>query len=94
MHLRDSAIEEIRIAALLHDIGKIGIDDNVLNKPSSLSPEEFDEIKRHPVIGRKIIDEIHLSNTINAAVLYHHCNYDATGYPSDGPGPGKLKYFV
>ncbi len=90
MHLRDSAIEEIRIAALLHDIGKIGIDDNVLNKPSSLSPEEFDEIKRHPVIGRKIIDEIHLSNTINAAVLYHHCNYDATGYPSDGPGPGKL----
>ena len=90
MHLRSSVIEEIRIAALLHDIGKIGIDDSVLNKPAPLSAQELDEIKRHPIIGRNIIDEIHLSNTINAAVLYHHCNYDGSGYPEDGPGPGKL----
>ena len=90
MHLRPAEVEEIKIAALLHDIGKIGVEDSVLNKPAALTPEEFAEIKQHPVIGRKIVEDIHLSDTVNNAILFHHCRFDGAGYPADGPGPGKL----
>lgn len=78
-------IEEIKIAALLHDVGKIGIHDSVLLKAGALTQEEFAMIKTHPVTGYKIIKSIHLSDTINDAVLYHHYNYDCSGYPVVDP---------
>jgi putative nucleotidyltransferase with HDIG domain len=84
LKLPQKMVADIQIAALIHDIGKIGIDDYILNKPSELTCEEFEQIKKHPVIGREIIDEIQFSKTIMDAVLYHHCHYDGSGYPCSG----------
>jgi len=80
-------VSEIKIAALIHDVGKIGIEDCILNKPGTLSREEFEQIKKHPVIGSEIIEEIHFSRTVVDAVLYHHCRYDGCGYPCEGAVP-------
>ena len=90
MHKSPSFVADVKTAALLHDVGKIGIDDAVLNKPAALTAEEFELIQQHPVMGRKIIDSIRFSDTVNDAVLYHHHRYDAKGYPVEGPGPGEL----
>lgn len=81
MGLSHKMISEIQIAALIHDIGKIGIEDSILNKPGKLDEAEFEQIKKHPEIGGKIIEEVHFSKTVVDAVLYHHCNYDGSGYP-------------
>lgn len=85
-----SFTDQVKMAALLHDTGKIGVEDAVLRKPGPLTPEEYDIIKQHPVVGRKIIESINLSNVVNDAVLYHHRRYDATGYPEEGPPAGEL----
>ena len=90
MHKSPSFVADVKTAALLHDVGKIGIDDAVLNKPAALTAEEFELIQQHPVMGRKIIDSIRFSDTVNDAVLYHHHRYDAKGYPAEGPAPGEL----
>ena len=84
LHMTAKEVSDIKVAALLHDIGKIGIEDNILNKPGSLTHDEFEEIKRHPAIGMDIIRDIRLSKTVNDAVLYHHYGFDLTGYPKDG----------
>jgi putative nucleotidyltransferase with HDIG domain len=81
LHMTGREVGDIKVAALLHDIGKIGIEDNILNKPGSLTHDEFEEIKKHPAIGMDIIKDIRLSKTVNDAVLYHHFCYDLTGYP-------------
>lgn len=85
-----SFTDQVKMAALLHDTGKIGVEDAVLRKPGPLTPEEYDIIKQHPVVGRKIIESINLSNVVNDAVLYHHRRFDATGYPEEGPNAGEL----
>lgn len=87
MGLSKKMIADIEIAALIHDIGKIGIEDNILNKPGRLDLDEFEQIKKHPVIGAEIIEEINFSKTIVDAVLYHHCNYDGSGYPCTDDKP-------
>jgi putative nucleotidyltransferase with HDIG domain len=74
-------IERIRIGALLHDIGKIGISDAVLQKPGRLTREEFDLIKQHPVIGRRILESVQGFAPYLAAVELHHENWNGTGYP-------------
>jgi HD-GYP domain-containing protein (c-di-GMP phosphodiesterase class II) len=74
-------IERIRIGALLHDIGKIGIADHVLQKPGRLTEEEFALVKQHPVIGRRILEGVHGFSDYLAAVELHHENWDGTGYP-------------
>ncbi len=85
-----SFTDQVKIAALLHDTGKIGVEDAVLRKPGALTAEEYDIIKQHPVVGRRIIESINLSNVVNDAVLYHHHRYDGAGYPEEGPLPGEL----
>ena len=85
-----SFTDQVKIAALLHDTGKIGVEDAVLRKPGALTAEEYDIIKQHPVVGRRIIESINLSNVVNDAVLYHHHRYDGTGYPEEGPAAGEL----
>ena len=85
-----SFTDQVKMAALLHDTGKIGVEDAVLRKPGPLTPEEYDIIKQHPVVGRRIIESINLSNVVNDAVLYHHHRYDGAGYPDEGPAPGAL----
>jgi putative nucleotidyltransferase with HDIG domain len=79
--LSDQDAETIRVAAQLHDIGKIGIPDAVLQKPGMLTPEEYGLIKLHPQIGRKILEKVGRFESLLAVVELHHENYDGTGYP-------------
>lgn len=81
MALAPDDIERIRIGALLHDIGKIGIADRVLQKPGRLNEEEWQAIKEHPVIGRRILEEVNGFAPYLGAVELHHENWDGSGYP-------------
>ncbi len=73
--------EEIRIAAQLHDMGKIGLPDAVLQKPGTLTPEEYGLIKLHPQIGRRMLEKVAGFSQLLDIVELHHENYDGTGYP-------------
>jgi len=74
-------VERVRIGALLHDIGKIGVSDSVLQKPGRLTDDEFDQVKQHPVIGRRILEGVQgFAEYLNAVEL-HHENWNGTGYP-------------
>lgn len=77
----DSDLANIRMGGILHDIGKIGVDDSVLRKPSRLTDEEFEQIKRHPVLGYEILKGIEQFRSILPAVRHHHESWDGTGYP-------------
>lgn len=79
--LSPKKVENLRIAAILHDIGKIGVDESILNKPGRLTVEEFDKIKQHPEIGVKIIKDIDFLKDAAAIILSHHERYDGAGYP-------------
>lgn len=79
--LSDEKIENIKIAALLHDIGKVGISDSILRKPFSLSVDEYEEIKKHASLGAEIIEGVDFLKEIAAIVEQHHERYDGTGYP-------------
>ena len=76
-------VEEIRIAASMHDIGKIGVPDHILRKPGELTPEEFEIMKMHTLIGGKILDrsEASLVQMARDIALYHHECWDGSGYP-------------
>lgn len=82
MGLKNKQIENIKIAALLHDIGKIGIDDNILKKPDRLTDREFEDIKKHPSIGAEIIKDVDFLKEIVNIVKHHHERYDGNGYPA------------
>jgi HD-GYP domain-containing protein (c-di-GMP phosphodiesterase class II) len=73
--------ETIRVAAEMHDIGKIGIPDAVLQKSGPLSAAEFGLIKLHPQIGRRILEKTVLFQPLLAVVELHHENFDGSGYP-------------
>jgi diguanylate cyclase (GGDEF)-like protein/PAS domain S-box-containing protein len=82
LHLPQEEIEVIRQAAILHDLGKIGISERILNKKTRLTPREFAEIKKHPQIGVDIIRPIQFLRNIIPSVLYHHERWDGRGYPN------------
>lgn len=86
MRLSAEDVERIRVGALLHDIGKIGVDDNVLQKPGKLTAEEFAMVKQHPVIGRRILEGVQGFAPYLGAVELHHENWDGTGYPKGQSG--------
>jgi diguanylate cyclase len=74
-------INAIRIIALLHDIGKIGIEDKILNKPQQLNSEEYIQIKKHPEIGARILSSVIEFSEVSISVLQHHERWDGKGYP-------------
>ena len=74
-------VEAIGIAALLHDIGKLGIPDRVLHKPGPLTHDEYDEVKRHAALGAEILSAAALPDSLALLVRHHHENWDSTGYP-------------
>ncbi|WP_406768915.1 HD-GYP domain-containing protein [Candidatus Clostridium stratigraminis] len=82
----DTKIERIRIASLLHDVGKIGIDDKILNKPGRLTNEEYEIIKSHPEIGYNILKDIKNLQDLLPIVRNHHERYDGKGYPDGKSG--------
>jgi len=79
--LSEEKVEEIRIAGMLHDVGKIGVADEILHKPSKLTQLEYEEVKKHPAIGSWILNTLELSDTTMDAINYHHERYDGKGYP-------------
>ena len=74
-------LNTIYMAGLLHDVGKIGIQESVLRKPGALTPEEFEHIKLHPELGYRIIADIQQLADVLPAVLHHHEQWDGHGYP-------------
>ncbi len=82
IRLPEAEIERIKLGALLHDIGKIGIPENVLKKPDKLNDEEWEIMKQHPTIGAdKVLAPNDLLTDLIPMVKYHHEHYDGTGYP-------------
>lgn len=81
MGLSIDEIRGIEIAAYLHDVGKIGISEEVLNKPAQLSEEEREQIKQHPAIGVSILEPIEFPWPVVSAVEHHHEKYNGGGYP-------------
>lgn len=77
----EKEIQDISSIALLHDIGKIGVPDNVLNKPGKLTQEEYQLMKQHTVIGAEILKDIDMLPGIDIGAKYHHERYDGKGYP-------------
>ncbi|WP_233067572.1 HD-GYP domain-containing protein [Sphaerochaeta sp. S2] len=71
----------MRIAGLLHDIGKIGVPESILNKPGTLSESEWEVIKRHPETGFRILSASNEFTDISSAILEHHEHWDGSGYP-------------
>jgi len=76
-----SELKVLEWAGLLHDVGKIGIPEDILNKPGRLTEAEFDQIKRHSVMGHEILKPIASLEQVLAGVLYHHETPDGSGYP-------------
>jgi putative nucleotidyltransferase with HDIG domain len=85
LNLPPGDIELIRIGTPLHDIGKIGIDDAILRKPDRLTPDEFEEMKKHTVKGAEIVATVPDLKPIIPIVRHHHERWDGRGYP-DGLG--------
>lgn len=81
LKLPKEQVEDIKIAGILHDIGKIGISDSILLKPSKLTSEEYQVVKQHPAISNKILYPVGFSNRTLKAIAFHHERYDGNGYP-------------
>ncbi len=81
LELPEDALETIRFAGLLHDIGKIGVSEAILLKPAKLSAEEFEVIKTHSVLGASIVEQIDFLNKLTPIILHHHERYSGGGYP-------------
>ncbi len=77
----EDEIRWLRIGSTLHDVGKIGIPDSILNKPGPLTEEEFEVMKGHPETGSKLLEGIPFLKPIHPYVLYHHEKWDGSGYP-------------
>ncbi|WP_181444566.1 HD-GYP domain-containing protein [Bacillus sp. 03113] len=81
LHMSEKELLEIKWSSLIHDIGKIGIPEEILNKPGQLTDEEYSIIKQHPIIGAEIIQPLKNLSVIVPGVKYHHEAMDGTGYP-------------
>ncbi len=81
LELSQNECDRVYLAGLLHDIGKIGINDSILSKPGKLTNKEFKTIQNHTLVGAKIISSLKQLKSIIPGVLYHHERYDGSGYP-------------
>ena len=77
----ENEVQNLRNAAFLHDIGKIGVPDTILNKPTKLSDEEYEIIKSHTIMGADILKDITIVSNLTDIARYHHERYDGKGYP-------------
>ena len=93
--LSEASQQVVRVAGLLHDVGKIGVPGRILRKPGRLTPGEYEITKRHTLLGERLIQEIPNSREIRAAVVSHHERWDGAGYPRGLAGkaiplPGRI----
>lgn len=86
LNLSDESLRALRIAGLLHDIGKIGIPDQILKKPGKLTDEEYGIMKQHVLLSEMMIKNIPYLNDVLDAVAHHHERYDGRGYPYQKAG--------
>lgn len=86
MNLPDEQVERVYMAGLLHDIGKIGTPEHILQKEGRLEPEERRIVNEHPVVGGHILEAVKQLEPIREAVLYHHERLDGSGYPEGRKG--------
>ena len=77
----EQILHAIEAAALLHDIGKLAIPDSLLYKPGPLTPDEYDRVKQHAVIGADLLAEAAFPGPLSSLVRHHHENWDGSGYP-------------
>ncbi len=86
MGLSSKELKDLEIAAILHDIGKIGTDEQILDKPGKLTKEEYDIVKRHPARGVEMLSHINQLTYLAPAVKHHHEHFDGTSYPDQLKG--------
>src|ERR1700760_1315373 len=79
--LSEPEMEALRAAALLHDIGKLAVPEHIINKPGRLTPEEFERMKIHPVVGAEILERVNFPYPVVPIVRSHHEHWDGRGYP-------------
>jgi diguanylate cyclase (GGDEF)-like protein/putative nucleotidyltransferase with HDIG domain len=81
LEFEEIELEALRAAALLHDIGKLAVPEHIINKPGRLTPEEFERMKIHPVVGAEILERVAFPYPVSSIVRSHHERWDGTGYP-------------
>jgi diguanylate cyclase (GGDEF)-like protein/putative nucleotidyltransferase with HDIG domain len=81
LNLTEDETHALRAASLLHDIGKLAVPEHIISKPGKLSPEEFDKMKIHPIVGAEILERVRFPYPVVPIVRAHHEKWDGTGYP-------------
>jgi diguanylate cyclase (GGDEF)-like protein/putative nucleotidyltransferase with HDIG domain len=86
MGLSDDELKALRVAAVLHDIGKLAVPDHIISKPGRLTPEEYDRLKIHTIVGAEIVERAGFPYPVAPIVRAHHERWDGTGYPQNLKG--------
>jgi diguanylate cyclase (GGDEF)-like protein/putative nucleotidyltransferase with HDIG domain len=81
LDLSDEEMENLRLAAVLHDIGKLGVPERLLVKPGPLDPEEYETMKQHSTLGAKLLEPLHTVDGVQRIIRHHHERWDGSGYP-------------
>lgn len=79
--MSNEELEALRAAAILHDIGKLAVPEHIISKPGKLTPEEFEKMKIHPIVGAEILERVQFPYDVSPIVLAHHEKWDGSGYP-------------
>ena len=80
--LSEDETEALRAASVLHDIGKLAVPEHIISKPGKLTPEEFEKMKIHPIVGAEILEQVHFPYPVVPIVRAHHEKWDGSGYPN------------